>query len=222
MWRPVHPAKVAVLISGGIDSPVAAYLLARSGFDLMAINLDNRPFTDDNQFGKAPSLVRKLEQVTGKKIPLWVAPHGPNQVQLARNADRHMQCVLCRRMMWSVAADIAKAEGCSFIATGESLGQVASQTLPNIRAENQEPCLPVLRPLIGWDKSEIEAVAHSIGTWEISTGPGVCCTIVPDKPVTNATLIRTDAEAAKVDFAGLRSKAVKEAYAFEVQGNPAV
>lgn len=216
------PTKVAILISGGIDSPVAAYQLARCGFDLLAINLDNRPFTDDNQFEKAPSLVKKLEEVTGTRIPLWVAPHGPNQVQLARNADRHMQCVLCRRMMWSVAAEIARAEGCSFIATGESLGQVASQTLPNIRAENTEPCLPLLRPLIGWDKSEIEALAKQIGTWAISTGPGVCCTIVPDKPVTNATLFRTDAEAAKVDFAGLRSKAVAEAYVHEGAGNPAV
>ncbi len=214
--------KVAILISGGIDSPVAAYQLARSGFDLMAINLDNRPFTDDNQFEKAPSLVRKLEEVTGKRIPLWVAPHGPSQVQFARKADRHMQCVLCRRMMWSVAAEIAKAEGCGFIATGESLGQVASQTLPNIRAENEEPCLPMLRPLIGWDKSEIEAVAKQIGTWGISTGPGVCCTIVPDKPVTNATLFRTDAEAAKVDFAGMRAKAIAEAYVHEGTGNPAV
>jgi thiamine biosynthesis protein ThiI len=211
--------KVAILISGGIDSPVAAYMLARSGFDLMAVNMDNRPFNDDNQFLKAPNLIAKLEAATGQKIPLWVAPHGPNQVQFARKADRHMQCILCRRMMWSVAADIAKAEGCQFIATGESLGQVASQTLQNIRSENEAPCLPMLRPLIGMDKIEIEAVAKRIGTYEISTGPGVCCTIVPDKPVTNATLLRTDAEAAKVDFAGMRARAVEEASLFVIQGN---
>jgi len=216
------PAKVAILISGGIDSPVAGYMLARSGFDLMAINMDNRPFTDDNQFLKAPNLIKKLEQATGKPIKLWVAPHGANQVQFARKADRHMQCVLCRRMMWSVAAEIAKAEGCNFIATGESLGQVASQTLQNIRAENEEPCLPMLRPLIGFDKSEIEAIAKRIGTHEISTGPGMCCTIVPDKPVTNASILRTDAEAAKVDFAGMMSRAVREAVLYDLQGNPAV
>jgi len=125
-------------------------------------------------------------------------------------------------MMWSVAAEIAKAEGCDFIATGESLGQVASQTLQNIRAENEEPCLPMLRPLIGFDKSEIEAVAKSIGTYEISTGPGMCCTIVPEKPVTNATILRADSEAAKVDFAGMRARAVQEAVEYDLQGHPAV
>lgn len=211
-----------MLISGGIDSPVAAYLLARQGFELVAINMDNRPFTDDNQFEKAPALIKKLSEVTGQDIKLWVAPHGANQVQFARNADRHMQCVLCRRMMWSVAADIARNEGCTYIATGESLGQVASQTLPNIESENAAPGLPMLRPLIGFDKSEIEAIAKQIGTYSISTGPGVCCTIVPDKPVTNATLIRTDAEAAKVDFEGMKQRAVQEAFAYDLQGNPAL
>lgn len=216
------PRKVALLISGGIDSPVAGFMLARSGFDLMAINMDNRPFTDDNQFLKAPALVKKLEDITGKKIGLWVAPHGANQVQFARKADRHMQCILCRRMMWSVSAEIAKSEGCEFIATGESLGQVASQTLPNIQAQNEEPCLPMLRPLIGFDKSEIEAIAKRIGTYEISTGPGMCCTIVPEKPVTNATLLRADAEAAKVDFAGMRARAVQGALEYDLQGHSAV
>ncbi len=211
-----------MLISGGIDSPVAAYLLARQGFELVAINMDNRPFTDDNQFEKAPALIKKLSEVTGQDIKLWVAPHGANQVQFARKADRHMQCVLCRRMMWSVAAEIARAEGCTFIATGESLGQVASQTLPNIESENVAPALPMLRPLIGFDKSAIEAIAKKIGTYSISTGPGVCCTIVPDKPVTNATLLRTDAEAAKVDFEGMKQRAVREALPYDLQGNSAM
>jgi tRNA uracil 4-sulfurtransferase len=214
--------KVGMLISGGIDSPVAAYLLARAGFDLVAINMDNRPFTDDNQFEKAPALIRKLCEVTGKDIKLWVAPHGPNQVQFARKADRHMQCILCRRMMWGVAAEVAKAEGCSYIATGESLGQVASQTLPNIQAENESPSLPMLRPLIGFDKLEIEAIAKRIGTYSISTGPGVCCTIVPERPVTNASILRTDGEAAKVDFAGMRARAIEEAYSYDLQSDPAV
>jgi len=215
-------AKVAILISGGIDSPVAAYLLARSGFDLMAINLDNRPFNDDNQFLKAPTLIKKLEEVTGKKIPLWVAPHGANQVQFARKTDRHMGCVMCRRMMWGVAAEIAKKEGCDFIATGESLGQVASQTLSNIQAENETPVLPMLRPLIGFDKIDIEAIAKRIGTYSISTGPGVCCTIVPEGPVTNATILRADGEAAKVDFAGMMARAVEEAVPYDLPGNSAV
>ncbi len=211
-----------MLISGGIDSPVAAYMLARAGFELVAINMDNRPFTDDNQFEKAPALIRKLSEVTGQNIKLWVAPHGKNQVQFARKADRHMQCVMCRRMMWSVAAEVAEAEGCSFIATGESLGQVASQTLPNIQAENEAPCLPMLRPLIGFDKLEIERIAKRIGTYGISTGPGSCCTIVPQGPVTNATILRADNEAAKVDFAGMRARAVQEAVVYDIQGNPAV
>ncbi len=208
--------KVGLLISGGIDSPVAGYMLARAGFDLVAINMDNRPFTDDNQFEKAPALIRKLSEVTGQDIKLWVAPHGANQVQIARKTDRHMQCVMCRRMMWSVAAEVAKAEGCSFIATGESLGQVASQTLPNIQAENEAPCLPMLRPLIGFDKLEIEKIAKEIGTYSISTGPGVCCTIVPERPVTNATILRADGEAAKVEFAAMRQRAVREAVAYDL------
>lgn len=216
------PHKVMVLISGGIDSPVAAYMLARAGFDLEAINLDNRPFTDDNQFLKAPRVIQRIEEITGKKIPFYVAPHGASQVQIARKADRHMECVLCRRTMWRAASLLAKEHGCSYIATGESLGQVASQTLPNIAAENEAPILPMLRPLIGYDKIDIEAVAKRIGTYEISTGPGVCCTIVPPYPVTNATLLRTEQEDAKVNTAALAERAYREARRYDLPADSAM
>ncbi len=186
--------KALVLMSGGIDSPVAAYQLIQDGWDIACLHMDNRPFTDDTYVEKVRLLVERLEEVTGRKIPLYLADHGRNQTVIARTlaADgegaRGMQCVLCKRQMYRTAEAMAKRIGAHAIATGESLGQVASQTLHNLAVEEAAVDYPLVRPLLGLDKEDIIAVAKEIGTFEISTIPSLCCSILPERPQTHATL----------------------------------
>lgn len=194
------PVKLISLLSGGIDSPVATYLMLQRGAEVVALYLDNRPFTDENTRLKVIELVNQLRGVTKKKIKLYIVQHGNNQKLFARNCNRHIGCILCRRMMLRIAEQIAQREHAQALITGDSLGQVASQTLQNLNVESQAVDLPIIRPLIGLDKLDIEGIAREIGTFEISIGPGLCCTIVPNKPSTNAELKRITDEEEKVNI----------------------
>lgn len=189
-----------VLISGGIDSPVAAYLMGRQGMDLVYVHYDNRPFTSDEEVEKATSLMRKVDAALGRTSKKLLVPHGKSQTEFARCCRRNMECVLCRRMMFRVAEKLAEKQGASCLITGESLGQVASQTLANINVEERATKLPILRPLIGFDKIEIEKIAKSIGTYEISIQPGLCCTIAPKKPSTYSKIETALEEETRIDL----------------------
>jgi len=205
-------AKLVSLVSGGIDSPVAAYLMIRRGVEIVAVHMDNRPFTDDKNLDKTLLLIRHLQEVTKSPIKTYVVPHGPNHITFARNCDRHLHCLFCRRMMYRVAERIAEREGAVGILTGESMGQVASQTVQNLTVVNQIATLPVIRPLIGMDKQEIIEIARKIGTYGISTLPGLCCTIVPKQPSTAAKLPVVLSEEAKVDIDALVEKSLEGMY----------
>ena len=200
-----------MLMSGGIDSPVALHYLLRQGHEMLAVHLDNRPFTDDSPLEKIVDHLQLLRTRYGQPIPLYVLPHGSTQVTLMRSTDRHVGCVLCRRFMWRGAERIAEREGGAFLATGEALGQVASQTLSNMRSATASVRLPIVRPLIGFDKAEIEAVAKEIGTYGISTRPGVCCQAVPDKPATRTDLVQILREEEKVDVEDIIEQCVRKA-----------
>jgi thiamine biosynthesis protein ThiI len=189
-----------LLLSGGIDSPVAGYLMGKQGLDLVLVHFDNRPFTSDNEVEKAISLMKQLDNALGKESLRLLVPHGKAQAEFAKCCRRNMECVLCRRMMLRVAEKLAKKHEAGFIVTGESLGQVASQTLANINVEERSTSLPVLRPLIGFDKVEIERIAKSIGTYDISIRPGLCCTIAPKKPSTYSKIADAMDEETKVDI----------------------
>jgi thiamine biosynthesis protein ThiI len=208
-------AKLVSLISGGIDSPVAAYLMLRRGVDLVAVHMDNRPFTDEKNLNKTLRLIRHLQNLTQRPIRTYVVPHGPNHIAFARNCERHLHCLFCRRMMYRIAERIAQKEGADGILTGESLGQVASQTLQNLMVENQVIRVPVVRPLIGLDKVEIIEIARKIGTYEISTLPSLCCTIVPKKPSTAARASDLHDEEQKIDLGALIEKSLGGMYVLD-------
>lgn len=180
--------KTVCLLSGGIDSPVAAYLIGKNDCEVTLLHMDNRPYSDDSNYEKAIDLKNRLEAELCRKIPLYIAPHGPSQESIKEKCRGNLQCVVCKRVMLRVAKKLAQQVGADFISTGESLGQVASQTLQNIVAEEYKLEFPVVRPLIGLDKLEIENIAKTIGTYEISIRKGVSCTIVPFRPATMTSI----------------------------------
>jgi len=178
--------KLIALISGGIDSPVAAYTMANAGAEIILLHMDNRPYADDGIIEHVERLAIRLREITGQEMPLYCAPHYISQDIIKNNCDTNYQCVMCKRMMQRTARELAKELDCKGIVMGDSLGQVASQTLKNIRSENVGLNFPVIRPLIGYDKLEIEAIAKEIGTYEISIEQICGCRLVPLKPITEA------------------------------------
>jgi thiamine biosynthesis protein ThiI len=206
--------KVVCLLSGGIDSPVAAYTLARNGADLILLHMDNRPYADPASVEKAMELAQMIQDGIGRPTQLYVAPHGGSQLQISQKCQRNLQCVLCKRTMLKVARNVARSLGADAIATGESLGQVASQTLYNIVSEESGLDFPVLRPLIGFDKLEIESIAKRIGTYEVSIRKGtapVACSIVPYHPATMATPELISAQEGRLDIESVAREAADQA-----------
>jgi len=177
--------KAVALLSGGIDSAVAIGLALEQGMEIVALHYSTVPFADEKAQEKAIVIAGHLEKKFGRKIKLVIVPFGKVLAEIAKNCERKFNCVLCRRMMLRIAEKIALREMAGALLSGESLGQVASQTLPNLNAESGAARIPVIRPLLGMDKLEIEAIAKRIGTFEISILPSSCCSI-PEKPSTRA------------------------------------
>ncbi|MBU4535739.1 MAG: tRNA 4-thiouridine(8) synthase ThiI [Euryarchaeota archaeon] len=179
--------KVISLVSGGIDSPVATYFMMKRGCEVTILNFNNAPFTEPSE--KVIKIVKKLkEYASGSQLKLYQVKYGPFLKKCQEEAPERMTCVLCKSGMYQVAGMLAKIEGALAIVDGSSLGQVASQTLPNILATRYSSTLPLLSPLIGLDKLEISAIGEKIGTFEISTLPDSGCKAVPRYPETNAIL----------------------------------
>lgn len=180
-------AKVICLVSGGIDSPVAAWLLMKKDCTPVFVYFDNSPFTDETTQQRAFEAVEKLRKLSGNPVKLYVVPHGGDLAEILRHCPRRLTCVLCRRMMYRVAERIALKEGAEAIATGEIIGEHASQTLRNLRVESEAVSrVTILRPLAGENKTEVESMARRIGTFDSSTKPASCCTGPPPKPRTRA------------------------------------
>lgn len=178
------------LISGGLDSPVACYMLMKRGCIPVMVYLDNYPFTGEDTKGRAVDIAKKLaEYAAGWSIRMYIVPHGPTLTKILRECERKLTCIICRRMMLRVAERIAGLQNAEAIVTGESMGEKASQTLRNLKVTNTAVAeLPVLRPLVGMDKEEIVELAKKLGTFDISTRPAMCCSVPPKHPATRAKL----------------------------------
>lgn len=188
--------KVVSLMSGGIDSPVATWKLMKRGAVVVGVHFSGAPVTDDASEYIVDDLAHALASAGGIGR-IYTIPFGNYQKAIASECPPNLRIVLYRRLMFRVAQGIAHIENAKALVTGESLGQVASQTLENIAAVNAVVDIPVLRPLIGSDKLEIIDVAKQLGTFEISSRPADdCCTLfMPRSPETHARI--KDCEAAE-------------------------
>jgi thiamine biosynthesis protein ThiI len=192
--------RVLVLLSGGIDSPAAAYLAMKRGTRAHYAHFHSGPYTTDASVGKAERLVRILTRHQGASR-LAVVPFGDCQREIVALCPERLRVVLYRRMMLRTAERIARRWRCEALVTGESLNQVASQTLENLSAIDRVAHMPVLRPLIGMDKQEIIAMAERAGTYELSVlpHPDCCSFLQPQHPATRTTAAACDEAEAPLD-----------------------
>lgn len=202
--------KVVTLLSSGIDSPVATWLLARRGAVCVPVHFSGRPQTADTSEYLCQDIIDALAPAV-QVGRLYVVPFGDCQRQISLACPSDLRVIMYRRVMYAVAERIARIEGAKAIVTGESLGQVASQTLENIMAVNEVVEMPVFRPLIGSDKQEIIARAQQIGTYEISTqtAPDCCTLFMPRRPETHAKLDAVHAAWERIDHEAMIDELVE-------------
>ncbi len=195
--------KGLLLLSGGIDSPVAGKLVLDKGFDLIAVHFANYPVTNNSAEKKAIELAQRL----GLK-KLYVINLGKVFTALASNCLHKYYFVLMKRAMLRVAQIIAWKEACDFLITGDSLGQVSSQTLSCMTVIDSASQLQIHRPLISFDKQEIIDLSSTYGFFEISKGPEICDALGPSHPATKASKEIILEEEKKLDFDSLISEAL--------------
>ncbi len=203
--------KAMLLISGGIDSPVAGYMIAKRGVMLDAIHFYSYPYTSERARDKVIELTKLVARYAGR-INLYLVPFTDIQLTIYEKCPSTETTVLMRRLMRKIAERIAKDTGSLALITGESIGQVASQTIESLCVTDDAVSMPVFRPLIGFDKEEIVEKAEKIGTFETSILPYEdCCTVfVPKHPVTKPKVDKLRESEALVDFEPLIAKAIAE------------
>ncbi len=204
--------RVTCLLSGGIDSPVAAHRMMQRGCRVGFVHFHGGPYTDRASRDKARELVAQLTRWQ-LRSELWVVAFGVIQAEIVARVPRSHRVVLYRRMMLRIAAELGRRGGARALVTGESLGQVASQTLENMEIISAATPMLVLRPLVGMDKAEIIAHAERIGTFATSILPDQdCCTLfVPPHPTTHATAAEVAAAEALLDVPALVARGVDAA-----------
>ena len=181
--------RLVALFSGGIDSPVAAWMMMKRGGHVLPLFLDQRPYVGEDYYDRALEAAR----IIGGYVPrthfsLYVADFGEVMERILECEKPKLRCVLCKRSMYRVASLLAHKLRARGVVTGESLGQVASQTLHNLAVLSEATTLPIYRPLIGLDKVEIERIARRIGTYDATARRVEGCSVVPRRPTTKAEL----------------------------------
>ena len=201
--------KGMILLSGGIDSPVAAWMMAKRGMVLEAMHFHSYPYTSERAQEKVEELAGIVASYTGR-FKMHVVNLLPIQEQIVQNCPEEETTILVRRFMMRIAEEIAKKTDCMMLITGENLGQVASQTAEALVVTDASVKLPVMRPLIGMDKIDIMEKAQEIGTYEKSIEPYEdCCTVfLPKHPTTKPRLERILESESKLDVEGLVKAAV--------------
>jgi len=186
--------RVLSLISGGIDSPVASWMLMKRGCSVDFVHF----YSDQKGISKVRNLVKKLSEYSPAKLRLYAIPFREVLEEISNNCERRLTCVLCKRFMYKSSEMLAYRLGSKAIVTGDNLAQVASQTLDNIFANMDAVSIPILRPLVGMDKEENVSLAKSIGTYDLSVKDSSPCGFVPPKPSTMARIDSVLAEEGKI------------------------
>ncbi len=201
--------KAALLISGGIDSPVAGWMMAKRGLELTAVHFASPPYTSPKAEAKVHNLLKKVSAYSGR-ISLFVVPFTEIQEKIKDNCPEELFTIIMRRMMMKIAEIIAVRENCGALITGECVGQVASQTMYALAVTNAAVDLPVFRPLIGMDKEEVILLSRKIDTFDISIQPYEdCCTIfTPKHPRTRPKLEHVEKAESVLDIDTLIAAAV--------------
>ena len=201
--------KIMHMLSGGIDSPVAAYLLMRRGIKIECIHFASPPYTNVGVIEKLKDILSKLNKYQ-PEIRLNIIPFTKIQEEIYRNADESYAITIMRRMMFRLADRLARRRRCPAISSGESVGQVASQTLESMYTINEVTSLPVLRPVVTMDKVDIIKLARKIDTYDISIRPFEdCCTIfAPKSPKTKPSLEKAKEFEEKFDYESLINEAL--------------
>jgi len=202
--------RAALLISGGLDSPVAGYMLAKRGVELFAVHFFSPPYTSERAKLKVLDLLQVVSVYSGK-ISCFIVPFTKIQEAIKANCPEDLFTIIMRRFMMKIANVIAEHQSCSALITGESLGQVASQTMDGIACTDAACNMPVFRPLIGMDKEEIVQISRKIGTYDISIQPFEdCCTVfTPRHPRTKPKLNFVELAESSFDFTKLLEEAVE-------------
>lgn len=204
--------KAMLLLSGGIDSPVAGWMAMRKGLELEAVHFHSYPFTSEQAKDKVVALAQRLTYFSGTPMKLHLVPFTDIQTAIAQSNQEHLTITLMRRAMLRIAEKLADQSGAGGLVTGESLGQVASQTLGSMNVIGRAASLPLLKPLIMMDKNEIIHIAEKIGTYETSILPYEdCCTLfLPKSPSTNPNLrVVEKVESNIPDLDGMIERAVE-------------
>lgn len=211
--------KAVSLLSGGIDSPVASYYAMRRGVRVVFVHFSSYPFTDQESVEKAERIVETLNKFQFES-ELYVVPFSDIQQEILTNCEASFRVILYRRFMFRLAERVTERENAKALVTGESVGQVASQTLENMTAANEVTDLLTLRPLAGMDKEEITAEAKRIGTYEISILPAEdCCQrFIPKHPETKADLQEVKKEEQKLNVEKLVEKAIDKTKIETIKG----
>lgn len=200
----------AILISGGIDSPVAAYMMAKRGIRLTAVHFASPPYTSRRAEDKVVRLLRKVSRYAGR-MTMYTVPFTKIQEKIKDECPEELFTIIMRRLMMQISSKIAQQNDCSALITGESLGQVASQTIGALSCTDEASDMLVFRPLIGMDKQEIIDISYKIDTYDISIEPYEdCCTVfTPKHPRTRPVLKYVKEAQEKPNFEPLVQEALE-------------
>ena len=203
--------KATLLLSGGIDSPVAGFMMGKRGLSINCVHFYSYPYTSERAKQKVLKLAEILSEYTGK-MTVYVVPFTEIQLEINKKCREDMMTIIMRRFMMKISEAIAEKTGSQALITGESLGQVASQTIGGLTVTNAAVNLPVFRPLIGMDKNEITIISRKIGAFETSILPYEdCCTVfTPKHPKTKPKISDAVTEEAKLPMSELIEKAISE------------
>lgn len=210
--------RALLLLSGGIDSPVAGYMIAKRGVKVSAIHFESPPYTSERARMKVERLAGKMAEYCGA-IDFYCVPFTRIQEEIRNNCNEEFFTIIMRRIMMEIAQKVAEQNNLQALVTGESIGQVASQTMSAIACTDVVATIPVFRPVIGMDKSEIVITSRKIDTFDISIEPFEdCCTVfTPKHPKTKPVLADVIEEQNKYDFAPLIEQAIIDTQKYTIK-----